>query len=67
MKYFLFLKWIQIYLNDGDMGNRELLEFFGKVIEGNKHNKWEVGVGFKKDDRLYGNKLEMLKKKNLKK
>jgi len=56
----------EIIVNDGLLGNRDLLEFFGFILDKNNENYMEVGVSLDKDDKLYANKKKKLQEKGLK-
>ena len=44
---------IQLLINDGLIGNRELLDWYGFVIPFNRNDYYPVGVGLKHDDNFY--------------
>jgi len=55
----------EIFLSERRLSNRDLLKFFGFVLERNHAESFPVGVGLDKDDRLYGNKKETLHRRGL--
>jgi len=55
-----------VFINDGSTGNRELLDWYGFVRPKNPFDYFPVGLGFDKDDKLYGMKRNLLKQRGLK-
>lgn len=48
------------------MSNRDLLDYYGITIEDNEHDNVQLGVTLDKDDRLYGAKMDMFKRRGIK-
>jgi hypothetical protein len=54
-----------IIINDGLVGNKELLEWYGFVVPNNPHDYYPVGVGLDTEDRLYGFKKNLFKEADI--
>ncbi|PRP80050.1 hypothetical protein PROFUN_10733 [Planoprotostelium fungivorum] len=57
---------IHLRHTDTNMGNRDLLDYYGITINDNEHDNVQLGVTLDKDDRLYGAKMDMFKRKGIK-
>jgi hypothetical protein len=47
------------------MSNSDLLDYYGFTITKNDQDFVEFGVGLNKDDKLYGNKVQLLRQRKI--
>ncbi len=47
------------------MSNTDLLDYYGFTITKNDQDYIELGVGLNTDDKLYGNKIKLLRQRKI--
>eukprot|EP01111_Echinosteliopsis_oligospora_P009784 TRINITY_DN2932_c0_g1_i1.p1 TRINITY_DN2932_c0_g1~~TRINITY_DN2932_c0_g1_i1.p1 ORF type:complete len:359 (+),score=65.43 TRINITY_DN2932_c0_g1_i1:290-1366(+) len=55
-----------LHINDGLVGNRDLLDYYGFVIQDNIHDYYPVGIGLDNSDSLYMKKKGLFQRKGIK-